>query len=93
MLYLARTDEAEIQKEVLPALCSLSFADANKIAICRNGGLDPVVRAVRDSSSTVAKLACCTLANVAEMAENMDRIADAALFPTSCRHCGAQARM
>ena len=48
VLYLARTDEAEIQREVLPALCSLSFADANKVAICRNGGLDPIIRSIRD---------------------------------------------
>ena len=76
VLYLARTDEPEIQREVLPALCCLSFADANKIAICRNGGLEAIVRAIRDGSSSVAKLACCAMANLAEMAENMDRIAD-----------------
>lgn len=81
VLYLARTDEPEIQREVLPALCNLSFADANKVAICRNGGLDPIVRAIKDGSANIARLACCTLANLAELAENMDRIGDAASIP------------
>jgi hypothetical protein len=67
VLYLARTDEAEIQRQVLPALCVLSFADANKVPICRNGGLDTVVRFIRDSNAELARLACATVANLAGM--------------------------
>ena len=76
VLYLARTDDLEVQKEVLPALCSLSFADNNKVAICRNGGLGAIVRSI-SGSATIARLACCTIANLAEIVENFDRIYDA----------------
>lgn len=81
VLYLARTDEEEIQKEVLPALCSLSFSDANKVAICRNGGLDSIVSSILDPSPSISRLACCTIANLAEIVENFDRIYDAAASP------------
>jgi hypothetical protein len=81
VLYLARTDEAEIQRQVLPALCVLSFADANKVPICRNGGLDTVVRFLRDTNAELARLACATVANLAEMAVNMDIIAESTAIP------------
>jgi hypothetical protein len=81
VLYLARTDEPQIQAQVLPALCALSFSDANKVPICRNGGLEVVVRAIRDGTADSAFLACCTIANLAEMVENLDLIADSAAIP------------
>ena len=80
-MYLARTDEAEIQRQVLPALCTLSFHDSNKIPICRNGGLDTVVRFIRDSSAENARLACATIANLAEMAVNFDNISESTAIP------------
>ena len=45
VLYLARTDEPEIQREVIPALCCLSFSTQNKIDMCKFGGLAPVIAA------------------------------------------------
>jgi HEAT repeat protein len=76
VLYLARTDELEIQRQVLPALCCLSFHDSNKVPIVRYGGLEPVVRSIRDNTVEVARLACCCIANLAEMAVNFDLIHD-----------------
>lgn len=60
----------------MPALCTLSFEDANKVPICRNGGLDTIVRHIRDGAADIARLACCTVANLAEMAVNVDLIHD-----------------
>ena len=48
VLYLARTDEPEIQREIIPALCCLSFSLQNKIDICKFGGLPPIINALRD---------------------------------------------
>ena len=39
VLYLARTDDVEVWREVVPGLCALSFVDANKVNIARCGGL------------------------------------------------------
>lgn len=47
VLYLARTEEPEIQRETLACLCSLSFAEENKINITKYGGLPPVMSAIR----------------------------------------------
>lgn len=76
VLYLSRTDEPEIQRQVLPALCCLSFHDSNKVPIVRYGGLDTVVRSIRDNTVEIARLACCCIANLAEMAVNFDLIHD-----------------
>ena len=69
VLYLARTDEPEIQREILPALSTLSFADSNKIEICKNGGLPPIISAIRDANIETSRQACCALANLAEVVE------------------------
>lgn len=50
--------------------------DANKIAICRSGGLDPIVRGIRDGVVLTARMAITALANIAEVPENLDRIVD-----------------
>lgn len=76
VLYLARTDEPEIQREVIPALCCLSFSRLNKVDMCKYGGLPPIVAALRDMNTDTARLACCAIANLAEEVENMDRIVD-----------------
>jgi hypothetical protein len=46
VLFLSRTDDTEIHREVLPALCTLSFAEPNKIEICKHGGLTPLLAMV-----------------------------------------------
>jgi hypothetical protein len=56
ILYLSRTEEYEISREVLPALCSLSFEDANKAEICRGGGLMAIVSAIRDPRPDVCQV-------------------------------------
>jgi hypothetical protein len=43
--------------------------------------LEPVVRGIRDGNANVAKMACSTLANLAELPENMDRIVDSNAIP------------
>ena len=55
--------------------------DANKISICRSGGLEPIVRGVRDGAVQTAKMALTALANIAEMPENLDRIVDTNAIP------------
>ena len=70
MLYLARTDDAEVHLEVLPALTTLSFADANKIEIAKSGGLDPIVSLMRHPDAAVLRQACAALANLAEVVSN-----------------------
>lgn len=66
---------------VIPALCSLSFADANKYSICRNGGLPAILQGITHHTTSLAALACCTIANLSEMAENMDLIVDGQAIP------------
>jgi hypothetical protein len=43
-------------KQVLPALCSLSFEDSNKSEICRGGGLQSIISAVRDPRPDVCQV-------------------------------------
>ena len=76
VLYLARTDEPEIQVEVIPAICTLSFAEENKVDIAKNGGLPPVIAAIRDANVETARMACCALANLCEVVENTALIMD-----------------
>lgn len=82
VLYLARTEEPEIQKETLACLCSLSFAEENKIAITRYGGLPPIMSAIRSPDAQTARMACCALANLCEVVENMDNVVDAGGIPS-----------
>ena len=81
MLFLARTDDEEIHAEVLPALCTLSFADANKIEICKHGGLEPVVSLLTHRDGMLARQACCALANLAEEVENQANIVQRGAIP------------
>lgn len=77
VLYLARTEEPEIQRETLACLCSLSFAEENKINITKFGGLPPVMSAIKSPDVETARMACCACANLCEVVENMDNIVDA----------------
>ena len=53
VLFLARTEDTELHKEVLPALTTLSFADANKVEIAKNGGLPPLVAMLKNPERQV----------------------------------------
>lgn len=81
VLYLARTEEPEIQRETLACLCSLSFSEENKINITKFGGLPPVMSAIRSPDVQTARMACCACANLCEVVENMDSIVDAGGIP------------
>lgn len=81
VLYLARTEEPEIQRETLACLCSLSFAEENKINITKYGGLPPVMSAIKSPDVETARMACCACANLCEVVENMDNIVDAGGIP------------
>lgn len=56
VLYLARTNDGEIQREVVPSLCCLSFDPLCKVEIAKYGGLHPILTALttanKDSFNT-----------------------------------------
>lgn len=81
VLYLARTEEPEIQRETLACLCSLSFAEENKMNITRYGGLPPIMSAIRSPDVETARMASCACANLCEVVENMDHVVDAGGIP------------
>lgn len=89
VLYLARTEEPEIQRETLACLCSLSFAEENKINIARYGGLPPIMSAIKSPDVQTARMACCACANLCEMVENMDNVVDAGGVPALVQVCCA----
>lgn len=87
VLYLARTEEPEIQRETLACLCSLSFSEENKINITKYGGLPPVMSAIKSPDVQTARMACCACANLCEVVENMDNIVDAGGIPALVQVC------
>lgn len=87
VLYLARTEEPEIQRETLACLCSLSFSEENKINITKYGGLPPVLSAIKSPDVETARMACCACANLCEVVENMDNIVDAGGIPALVQVC------
>lgn len=87
VLYLARTEEPEIQRETLACLCSLSFSEENKINITKYGGLPPVMGAIKSPDVETARMACCACANLCEVVENMDNIVDAGGIPALVQVC------
>ena len=87
VLFLSRTavDEEELTpggeppiifKEVLPALATLSFAEANKVEIARNGGLRPILYMSQCGDPDYERQACCALANLAEIIDNQPRLVE-----------------
>lgn len=93
VLYLARTEEPEIQRETLACLCSLSFSEENKINITKYGGLPPIMSAIKSPDVETARMACCACANLCEVVENMDNIVDAGGIPALVQVCdGATSR-
>ncbi|KAL3789563.1 hypothetical protein ACHAWO_009126 [Cyclotella atomus] len=73
VLYLGRSDDKTVQREVLPALTTLSFMDSNKVPICSNGSLPPIIDFINEAknSSAESNLACCAVANLVEASSNM----------------------
>jgi hypothetical protein len=54
-----------LHKEVLPALTTLSFADANKVEIAKNGGLPPLVALLKNPEKQIQRQAAAAIANLA----------------------------
>lgn len=73
VLYLARSDDRSVQRQVLPALKTLSFLDCNKVGICENGALPSLLYFVSEYGYNydASRMACCVIANLAETASNM----------------------
>ena len=83
VLYLARSDDKKVQRQVLPALTTLSFLDCNKVAICTNGALPPIVDCISERRNSVeeSQLACCAIANLLEAASNMSLVVNHGCIP------------
>ncbi len=83
VLYLARSDDRHVQRQVLPALTVLSFLDSNKRAICANGAMPPLLHFICADSqdNDGARLACCTIANLVEIASIMPLVVQDGYIP------------
>ena len=83
VLYLARSDDRRVQRQVLPALTTLSFVDRNKAAICADGALPSIADLIPEGrgSAEESRLACCAVANLVEAAGNLPRVVDHGCVP------------
>lgn len=83
VLYLARSDDKKVQRQILPSLTTLSFLDCNKEPICTNGALSPIVNSIseRSNSADESQMACCAVANLAEVASNMALVVNHGCVP------------
>jgi hypothetical protein len=93
VLYLARSDDRHVQRQVLPALTVLSFLDCNKTAICANGAIPPLLHFICADSqdNDGVRLACCTIANLVEISGNMPLVVKDGYIPLLIRglHCSS----
>ena len=73
VLYLGRSTDKLVQREVLPALTALSFMDCNKVPICTNGSLPPIIEFINVARNNPeeSQLACCSVANLIEASQNL----------------------
>lgn len=85
VLYLARSDDIDVQRQVLPALATLSFLDPNKLPIANDGGVETLVSVLtvseRKCNPTESQLACCAIANLVEAASNMPLVVNNGCVP------------
>jgi hypothetical protein len=83
VLYLGRSDDKAVQREVLPALTTLSFMDCNKVPICSNGSLPPIIDCINEAKNSPeeSQLACCAVANLIEATGNMQPSVDHGCVP------------
>lgn len=83
VLYLARSDDKKVQRQVLGALTTLSFLDCNKMTICSNGALPMIVDCISESNNSAdeSQLACCAIANLLEAASNMPLVVNHGCVP------------
>ena len=64
VVFLATTDDPERHREDLPALCSLSFAEANKAWINKRDDLTPLLSTAPDVNLDLSRQACCAHVNL-----------------------------
>ncbi len=83
VMYLARSDDKKVQRDVLPALTALSFFDRNKLPICMNGALPAIIDCIDDSQNNPneSKFACSAIANLIEATDNMQAIVNHGCIP------------
>jgi hypothetical protein len=83
ILLLARTSHIDIQREVLPAITSLTFIDGLEKNICVKGGLGPIITILgtRTSSLRDIQLCCCAIANLSAILEVLPLLVNADVIP------------
>ncbi len=72
-----------VERQLLPALKTLSFLDRNKVTICASESLKVILEFIGDGNSTVNDLiqACCTIANLVEIECNMELAVSSGCIP------------
>lgn len=72
-----------VERQLLPAIKTLSFLDRNKVPICASESLGVILSFINDCSSSddEVQLACCTLANLVEFECNMEVAVNAGCIP------------
>jgi hypothetical protein len=73
-----------VERQLLPAVRTLSFLDRNKVDICASKSLGVILGFVSDCNSSVdeLQLACCTAANLVELEYNMELAVNSGCIPT-----------
>ena len=72
---LTTSEDVEILREVVAALCNLSLSDENKYEISKCGAIAPLVIHAQSEDMEVSRQSCGAIANLAEMNENRIKIA------------------
>ena len=72
---LTTSEDIEILREVVAALCNLSY-DENKYEIAKCGAIAPLVTHAQSEDMEESRQACGAIANLGEMNENRIKIAE-----------------
>jgi len=72
-----------VERQLLPAVTTLSFLDRNKVKICASESLRVILGFIGHCNSTVdeLRLACCTIANLVELECNMELAVSSGCIP------------
>jgi len=83
ILSLARASFVEFQREVLPAITSLTFVNGLEKDLCFKGGLDPIIIVLNTNTSELKsiQLCCCAIANLSAAIEVVPYLVDAGVIP------------
>ncbi|CCI42216.1 unnamed protein product [Albugo candida] len=83
LLRLIERKEECVDHEILPAICSLSFLDANKQNISLHA-IPFLVGMLSDCHSDALRWTCCTIANMAERLDLQPHLVTANVIPRLC---------